>query len=47
VPVAATIEWGLPSEPWIFVVDRDGLVTASFEGIVSEEELQAAVEAVR
>ena len=47
VPVAATIEWGLPSEPWIFVVDRDGIVTGSFEGIVSEEELQAAVEAVR
>jgi hypothetical protein len=47
VPVEATIEWGLPSEPWIYVVDRDGIVTASFEGIVSEEELQAAVEAVR
>jgi len=46
VPVAATIEWGLPSEPWIFVVDRDGIVTGSFEGIVSEEELRAAVEAV-
>ena len=47
VPVAATTEWGLPSEPWIFVVDRKGIVTGSFEGIVSEAELEAAVAAVR
>jgi hypothetical protein len=46
VPVAATLEWGLPSEPWIFVVDADGIVRASFEGIVSSEELEAAVSAV-
>ena len=46
-PVPSVIEWGLVSEPWIFVVDGDGIVTASFEGIVSEDELRAAVEAVR
>lgn len=46
VPVPATTEWGLPSEPWIYVVDGDGIVTASFEGIVSEQELEAAVQAV-
>lgn len=46
-PVPSVIEWGLVSEPWVFVVDRDGLVTASFEGVVGEEELGAAVEAVR
>jgi hypothetical protein len=46
VPVAATVEWGLPSEPWIYVVDGDGMVRASFEGIVSEAELEAAVSAV-
>jgi hypothetical protein len=46
VPVPATTEWGLPSEPWIYVVDGDGIVTASFEGIVSAEELEAAVAAV-
>jgi hypothetical protein len=33
----------LLSEPWIFVVDGEGVVTASFEGIVSEDELEAAV----
>lgn len=41
--VQAARDWRLLSEPWIFVVDGDGIVTASFEGIVSEAELQAAV----
>lgn len=42
----ATEEWRLLSEPWLFVVDRNGIVTASFEGIVGEEELDAAIAAV-
>lgn len=46
-PVQATIDYGLLSEPWIFVVDRDGKVSASFEAIVSAEELTAAVDAVK
>jgi hypothetical protein len=46
VAVPATTEWGIPSEPWIYVVDGDGIVSASFEGIVSEAELEAAVKAV-
>jgi len=29
-PTQATNEWQLPTEPWVFVVDRDGIVTASF-----------------
>jgi hypothetical protein len=47
VPTAAVLEWGLLSEPWIFVVDADGIVTASFEGVVGDEELVAAIDAVR
>ena len=39
-------EWGLPSEPWVFVVDADGNVTAKFEVIPGEDELRNAVEAV-
>lgn len=39
--------WGLLSEPWVFVVNRDGIVTGSFEGIVGTDELRAAVNAVR
>ncbi len=45
--VAALDEWGLVSEPWIFVVDRDGVVRGSFEGIVRTEELAAALDSVR
>ena len=38
-----TDEWGLLSEPWIFVVDRDGIVRGSFEGVVGEAELERAI----
>ena len=44
--VPATTEWGLPSEPWVFVVDESGLVSASFEGAASDAELSAAIDAV-
>jgi hypothetical protein len=36
-------EWRLPSEPWTFVVSRDGRLKAKFEGSVSVRELSAAV----
>jgi hypothetical protein len=36
-------EWRLPSEPWVFLVGRDGRIDARFEGSVSEAELSAAV----
>jgi hypothetical protein len=42
-PVQATIDWGLLSEPWIFTVDRNGVVQGSFEGVVSDAELTAAI----
>jgi hypothetical protein len=42
-----TVEWGLLSEPWVFVVDGDGIVTGSFEGVIADSELSAAIEAVR
>jgi len=45
-PVPAVTEWGLPSEPWVFVVDDSGTVTASFEGAARDEELSAAIAAV-
>ncbi len=46
VVVDAVMDWGLPSEPWIFVTNADGVVTASFEGAASGEELIAAFGAV-
>jgi hypothetical protein len=36
-------EWHLPSEPWTFLVGRDGRIKAKFEGSVSAGELAAAV----
>jgi peroxiredoxin len=39
--------YGLLVEPWIFVIDRDGVVRASFEAVVSEQELRAAIDAVK
>jgi hypothetical protein len=36
-------EWRLPSEPWVFLVGRDGWIKARFEGSVSDAELSAAV----
>jgi hypothetical protein len=44
--VPAVTEWGLPSEPWVFVVDDTGVVTAIFEGAASDAELAAAIDAV-
>jgi hypothetical protein len=44
--VPAIAEWGLPSEPWVFVVDSAGVVSAAFEGAASDEELSAAIDAV-
>jgi hypothetical protein len=38
--------WHLPTEPWIFVIDRAGRVAARFEGAVSVDELEHAVAAV-
>jgi hypothetical protein len=45
IPIDATNIWGLPTEPYIFVVDSSGKVTAKFEGVVSTDELSAAFDA--
>jgi len=45
-PVQAALEWGIPVEPYLFLVDAEGKVFAQFEGIVGGDELRAAVEDV-
>jgi hypothetical protein len=45
--VAATDEWHLFGEPNVFVVNRDGIVTANFELIFSDAELTAALDAIK
>jgi hypothetical protein len=37
-------EWRLQSEPWIFVVDGQGIIRAKFEGLVTERELEVALQ---
>jgi hypothetical protein len=36
----AVTAWSLPSEPWVFVVDANGVVTARFEGTMTSAELR-------
>jgi len=40
-------EWRLPTEPWVFLVGRDGRIEQRFEGSVSVAELTAAVRRLR
>lgn len=42
-----TDEWHLINEPSVYVVDRNGVVTANFELIFSDAELTAALDAVK
>jgi hypothetical protein len=45
-PVDAALEWGIPIEPYLFLLDEEGQVFAKFEGVVGGDELRAAVEDV-
>ena len=45
VVVPAVREWGLPTEPWVFVTDADGIVAARFEGVMADAELVEALAA--
>ena len=37
-------KWALPTEPWTFLVGRDGKIAERFEGALSVAELARAVE---
>ncbi len=37
-------DWNLESDPWIFVIDADGIITDRFEILVDDAELTAALE---
>ena len=36
-------EWKLPTEPWVYVVDRNGVVRDRFEGAISVLELEQSI----
>ena len=46
VPIPQLDEWGLQSEPYLFVLDAKGRVSATFEGIAERAEVAAALDAV-
>ncbi len=46
VPIQAVTDYGLPLEPYIFVVDASGKVAAKFEGVAGADELRSALTAV-
>lgn len=44
IPVQAVLDYGIPVEPYLFLVGADGNVFAKFEGVVGEDELRGALE---
>ena len=46
VPTETLREWGLRTEPWVFLLGAEGRVASRFEGPVTEEELERAVQAL-
>jgi hypothetical protein len=45
-PVRAVVDWGLPTEPYVFVVDAHGKVAAKFEGEAYPDELSSTLDSV-
>ena len=44
--VPSVLDWGITTEPWVYVVDAEGVVRGSFEGVFSDDELRDALDAV-
>jgi hypothetical protein len=40
VHVEAAKDWGVETEPWIFVIDAQGMVAGKFEGIIAMDEVE-------
>jgi hypothetical protein len=43
VPTQDFLQWKLPTEPWVYTVGADSLITARIEGLVTNVELEAAI----
>jgi hypothetical protein len=39
-------EWGLQTEPWLFIIDREGRIAGKFEAIVAVEEVEPVLQRV-
>lgn len=43
--IAPTVnEWRLQSEPWVFLIDSNGIIQARFEGPTASDEIKAAID---
>jgi hypothetical protein len=40
---APAVQWRVPSQPWVFIVDRHGVIVAKFEGPAAASEIEAAI----
>ncbi len=47
VVVPEVEEWGLQTEPWLFIIDRQGRIAAKFEAIVAVEEVEQVLNRVQ
>jgi hypothetical protein len=45
-PSAVATAWRLPVEPWIYTVDGNGVIIHSFEGVIGDAELDAAIKEI-
>ena len=45
-PAVGPDYYNLPSEPWVFVVDPDGIIAARYEGVMDRAELDAILEKI-
>ncbi|MGH2695186.1 MAG: hypothetical protein ACRDJJ_10300 [Actinomycetota bacterium] len=45
-PVPSALKWGLPSEPWTFVVGEGARLEAKYAVVLSPEELRSSLEAL-
>jgi hypothetical protein len=46
ITAPAVAEWGLQTEPWTFIVDRDGRVAAKFEAFATASEIEEGLSPV-
>ena len=42
-PFETVTEWGLTSEPWVFLIDKSGNIAAKFEGPAPKDEVEASL----
>lgn len=44
--VPAVLEWGLIENPWLYVVDAEGMIVARYEGVIGDGELSPVLAAL-